>query len=155
MRQAVFLATVSFVLFSFSSSRAQEGDSTGPNFTGDYVLLRASGALRGAAPKELHILQNERMFRLEAVTRRGMTTSTRIPLKTDWVDDDGNGKVKAYFSYGALNTERAIRSKDGYYNQLDRWTILGKSAIKLCKDAYATSFWKELHESGCAEYSRR
>ena len=88
---------------------SQEGDATGPNFSGDYVLIRATGALRGAAPKQLHIVQTERLFRVGAVDGHWETNWTQFPLKTDWIDDGGNGNVKAYFSYGgSLPNERLI-----------------------------------------------
>lgn len=154
MRQAIVCAVLMLAVSAFALS--QEGDATGPNFSGDYVLIRATGALRGAAPKQLHIVQTERLFRVGVADGHGIPKWMSFPLKTDWVEDDGNGKVKAYFSYGGLDTERAIKLRYGYFNELDRWTFLGKSTIKLCKDAYARkSFWDELEKSGCAEYSRR
>ena len=154
MKLVIACTALLFIISAVGLS--QEGDPTGPNFTGDYVLIRTNGALHGAAPKELHIVQTEPLFRVGAVDEHGVTKWTGFPLKTDWVDDDGNGKVKAYFSYNGLNTERAIRLRFGYYNELDRWTFLGKSTMKLCKDAYARrSFWEEFEKSGCAEYSRR
>jgi hypothetical protein len=153
MWQVSVCAALLLIISTFGLS--QEGDSAGPNFSGDYVLIRTTGALHGTAPRRLHIVQTERLFRIGTVDDHGVTTWTRVPLKTDWVDDDGNGKVKAYFSYGGLTTERAINLRQGYYRQMDHWTVLSKSTIKLCKDAYARkSFWEELEKSGCAEYSR-
>lgn len=131
----------------------QEDDPAGPNFTGDYVLIRTTGAWRGSAPKELHILQTEHLFRVGAVDGHGQTNWTHFPLKSN---EGGNGKVKAYFSYGGLTPERAIDLRQGYYRQSDRWTFLGKDTIKVCKDAYARrSLWEELEKTGCAEYSRQ
>lgn len=150
------IAGAALLLMISTVGLSQEGDPTGPNFTGDYLLIRTTGALHGAAPKELHIVQTERLFRVGAVDEQGATKWMWFPIKSDWVKDDDNGKVKAYFSYNGLNTERAISMRFGYYNELDRWTFLGKSTMKLCKDAYARkSFWEEFEKTGCAEYSRR
>ena len=153
MKQAVICAAVLVMTASFALS--QEGDPTGPNFTGDYVLIRSTGGLRGRAPKQLHIIQTERLFRVGTVDDHSHITWTKVPLRTDWVSDDGHGKVKAYFSYGTLNTERWIKLKDGYYTELDRWSFLGKATIKVCKKANARkSLWEEFEQSGCAEYAR-
>ena len=149
--------TVCAALVLVTSSRGlpQEGSPTGPNLSGDYVLTRTTGDLVGLAPRNLHIVQTQRLFRVGIAGDDGLITWIGFPLKADWVDDHGNGKVKAYFSYGGVTTERAINLKRGYYRQLDQWTELSKTTIKVCKEAYARkSFWEELKQSGCAIYSR-
>ena len=126
-----------------------------PDLSGDYLLIRTTGDLVGVGPRKLHIVQTQRLFRVGTAGDDGLITWTGFPLKADWVDDHGNGKVKAYLSDGGVTTERAINLKQGYYRQLDRWTELSKTTIKVCKEAYARkSFWAELRQSGCAIYSR-
>ena len=154
MKEAIICATLLVMISTFGL--CQEGDRTGPNFTGDYVLIRATGGLRGRASRHLHIVQTERLFRVATVDDHGRMTWAEVPLKTDWVADDGHGKVKAYFAYGTLNTERWIKVKDGYYTQLDSWRFLADNTIKVCKEANARkSLWEEFAQSGCAEYSRK
>jgi hypothetical protein len=149
------IVCASLLLLTSTRGLPQEGSTTGPDLSGDYVLIRTTGDLVGVGPRKLHIVQTQRLFRVGTAGDDGLITWTGFPLKADWVDDHGNGKVKAYFSDGGVTTERAINLKQGYYRQLDRWTELSKTTIKVCKEAYARkSFWEELKQSGCAIYSR-
>jgi|SRR6266567_1328571 len=133
-----------------------EGAPTGPNFSGDYTLIRATGDLRGIAPKRLQIAQTEKVFTITETNSHGRSKSNRFPFSAEFVDDGDKGKAKAWFSWSnKLITERAINVTAGYYRQLDTFSSLGNGNIRLCRDA----FWRGEHGteslSGCASYARR
>jgi hypothetical protein len=142
---------------AFAQSGQGEGKLTGPDFSGDYVLLRSTGALQGAAPRELQLSQTDKTFTVIAARESGTWTTIEFPLTLDWIQDGDDGKVKAWFSYGdALITERAIDLNSGYFRQIEVWSHLGNGTIRLCRDAYArTSLWTDSRRSGCATYARR
>jgi hypothetical protein len=157
--RAIAYGLLSILLSSsaFAQSGREEGKLTGPDFSGDYVLLRSTGALHGAAPKELQVSQTDKTFTVRAARDSGTWITTQFPLSLDWTQDGNDGKVKAWFSYSdSLITERAIDLDSGYFRQIDVWSRLGDGTIRLCRDAYArTSLWTDSQRSGCATYSRR
>ena len=133
-----------------------EGAPMGPNLSGDYTLIRATGDLRGVAPKRLQIDQTEKALTITETNSDGGSKSNRFQFSAEFVEDGDKGKAKAWFSWSnRLITERAINVIAGYYRQLDTFSSLGKGNIRLCRDA----FWRGKHgtesRSGCASYGRR
>jgi hypothetical protein len=133
-----------------------EGAPTGPNFSGDYILIRETGDLRGIAPKRLQIVQTKKVFTITETNSDGRLKSNRFPFSAEFVDDGDKGKAKAWFSWSdKLITERAINVTAGYYRQLDAFSLLGNGNIRLCRDAFWRGKRGTESRSGCASYARR
>jgi hypothetical protein len=139
-----------------AQSGKPESAPTGPNFSGDYILIRATEDLHGVAPKRVQITQTEKVFTITETNSDGRSKINRFQFSAEFVDDGDKGKAKVWFSWSnRLITERAINVTTGYYRQLDTFSSLGNGNIRLCRDA----FWRGEHEtesrSGCASYARR
>jgi hypothetical protein len=150
----------SALLIVATSTRGQtgrpEGAPTGPNLSGDFTLIRATGDLHGIAPKRLQIAQSEKVFTISETSSDERSISSRFPFSPEFVEDDGRGKLKAWFSWSnRLITERAINHTSGYYRQLDEFSELGNGNIRLCRRAFSREEHGTESRSGCAKYARR
>lgn len=132
-----------------------EGALTGPDFSGDYVLILATGDLLGVAPKVLRIVQTERVFTVTETNSNGRAKSNRFQFSAEFVDDGKKGRAKAWFSWGRLITERAINVRSGYYRQMDTFSELGNGNIRLCREALWRGEGGTESRYGCASYARR
>jgi hypothetical protein len=158
MKRAIFcwLALLICCHAASGQSGRPEGAPTGPNLSGDYILIRATRDLRVAAPKRLQITQTEKVFTITETTSGGRSKTNRFPFSAEFVDDGDKGKVKAWFSWAnKLIAEREINVTSGYYRQLDTFSPLGKGNLRLCREA----FWQGKHGTesrvGCASYAQQ
>jgi hypothetical protein len=151
--------SVAMILVLLSTSivaQSGEGTLTGPDFSGDYILVSARGATSETAPTTLHIVQSADSFRVGWIKEGEQHWST-FPISTEWVEDGSGGQAKAFFEgSGTLIAERSKDTSAGFYRQLDRWTLLGVSTVRVCRSAYVRkSFYQGKEKSGCAVYSRQ
>jgi hypothetical protein len=154
--QSVLACVVAISVFLSISTFAQraEGTLTGPDFSGDYILVSARGAASETAPTTLHITQSADSFRVGWLSV-GKQHWSMFPISTEWVKDGGGGRAKAFFDGDALITERYKDTSVGRHGQLDRWTFLGPRTVRVCRSAYVReSLYQEEEKSGCAVYSR-
>ena len=128
----------------------------GPNFSGDYTLIRARGDLGGIAAKELQIAQTENVFTIIEISSDGRSKSGRFPFSAEFVDDGDNGKVKAWFSWAnKLVIERRINLRSSYYGKLDTFSELGNGNIRLRREGFSKGNHGTESRSGCASYARQ
>jgi len=151
------VAATSILLSTSIFAQSGEGTLTGPNISGNYILLSTRGAARGAAPDALRIVQTARSFRVGWL-KDGKEHWSTFPFSTEWIEDSKGGRAKAFFegSGGALIAERYKETGAGRFSQLDRWTLLGPNTVRVCRSAYVTRSSSLPEEKfGCAVYSRQ